>query len=88
MKFESFDYPHPPIMISIPCEDCITLPVCKAESYNYDTWLHTLNPETVQKCCMLQKYYSLRDHKRIRYFFRPDLIETDIIKKDYLTRIK
>lgn len=67
-------------MVEIPCKDCITLAICKAESYQYDYKNSRINPKTFSKCHKLFEYHCNINGigmeillTEIRFFFRPDL---------------
>ena len=71
--------------MKIPCEDCITLPICKTESYEYDPWQTFINNKTFRMCIQkeLEQFCRLSgreyDEEKyiflmvIRRFLRPDL---------------
>jgi hypothetical protein len=58
--------------MNIPCKDCICLPVCKSQSYEYDPNKYIINPIILRKCKEL-RYFSRPLLKKIAIFLRPDL---------------
>ena len=57
--------------MKMPCEDCLTYPICKTSSKNYNTDDFVVPPDVYKKCI---RYYacSIPLHE-FRKFFRPDL---------------
>ena len=62
-----------------PCKDCLSLPICKAESYEYDPEKAFINSKTFKKCIIgfdQLDGYEIDAHiflMVIRIFLRPDL---------------
>ena len=68
--------------MKIPCEDCITLPICKAKAQNYDSDRHRIPVSIFRKCIEGSEFDSSLVVTKIRIFLRPDL-KTDIYGVPY-----
>lgn len=66
--------------MELPCKNCVTLSICKAEARepDYIKGPFTVNPKTLQKCSLINSKYPgtiiyIFSYREIRNFLNPDI---------------